>query len=77
MSTAMRPRKESPTDFLATDGLLDDDELLLRDTVRKFVGDRILDEVGGWFDEGTFPYKEIAPELGKLGLLGMHLEGYG
>jgi glutaryl-CoA dehydrogenase len=41
------------------------------------VGERILPEVGTWFEEGRFPTRELAPELGRLGLLGMHLEGYG
>ncbi|MCP3938557.1 MAG: acyl-CoA dehydrogenase [Actinomycetia bacterium] len=77
MATPLRPRKESPRDFLATDGLLDDDEIMLRDTVRRYVADNILDHVGEWFDAGTFPIKEVAPAVGKLGLLGMHLEGYG
>lgn len=63
-------------DFLEIDGLLSDEELLLRDTVRQLVTDRILPEVGDWFDQGTFP-KELAKEFGALGLLGMHLEGYG
>jgi glutaryl-CoA dehydrogenase len=66
-----------PRDLLRLDGLLSDDELLLRDTVRRWVGDRILPEVGEWFDEGRFPSRELAPELGAMGLLGMHLEGYG
>jgi glutaryl-CoA dehydrogenase len=63
-------------DFIAVDALLDDEERLLRDTVRQFVGDRILPDVAEWFEEGTFP-KELAKEMGALGLLGMHLEGYG
>lgn len=70
------PHEVDPRDVLAIDSLLSDDELLLRDTVRRFVGDRILPEVGGWFDAGTFP-KEMAKEFGALGLLGMHLDGYG
>ncbi len=65
-----------PRDVLAIDSLLSDEERLLRDTVRQFVGDRILPEVGAWFDAGTFP-AEMAKEFGALGLLGMHLEGYG
>ncbi len=77
MATPLRPRKESPRDFLATDGLLDDDEIMLRDTVRRYVVDNILENVGEWFDSGTFPIKEVAPAVGKLGLLGMHLDGYG
>ena len=48
----------------------------MRDTVRQFVNDRILPEVGEWFDRGVFP-KEMAKEFGALGLLGMHLDGYG
>jgi len=63
-------------DFLHLDGLLDDTERMVRDTTRRFVVDRILPEVGDWFEEGTFPL-ELATELGALGLLGMHLEGYG
>jgi glutaryl-CoA dehydrogenase len=56
---------------------LDHDEQAVVDTVRHFVSDRILDHVGEWFERGEFPVKEIAPELGRIGLLGMHLEGYG
>jgi glutaryl-CoA dehydrogenase len=63
-------------DFLALDGLLDDTERLVRDTTRRFVVDRVLPDVGEWFETGTFPV-EMAKELGALGLLGMHLEGYG
>jgi len=63
-------------DFLGLDALLSDEERLVRDTVRQFVGDRILPDVAEWFEEGTFPV-ELAKEMGALGLLGMHLEGYG
>ncbi len=63
-------------DFLEIDELLSDEERLLRDTVRQFVGDRIEPDVGDWFEQGVFP-KELAKEMGALGLLGMHLEGYG
>jgi glutaryl-CoA dehydrogenase len=63
------------SDFLAIDALLSDEELMLRDTVRQFVRNRILPEVAEWFDAGTFP-KEVGKEMGALGLLGMHLTGY-
>jgi glutaryl-CoA dehydrogenase len=63
-------------DFLAVDHLLSDEERLLRDTVRQFVVDRVLPDVGDWFEQGTFP-REMAKEMGALGLLGMHLSGYG
>ena len=59
-------------DFLDVDALLADDERLVRDTVRQFVDDRILPDVAEWFEVGTFP-KELAKEMGALGLLGMHL----
>jgi glutaryl-CoA dehydrogenase len=62
-------------DFIGIDELLSGEERLLRDTVRQFVGDRILPDVAEWFEAGTFP-KELAKEMGALGLLGMHLEGY-
>ena len=73
----IRPGDTSPTDFLATDSLLSDEQLLLRDTVRRWVDERILPHVGDWFERGTFPAATVGPELGALGLLGMHLEGYG
>jgi glutaryl-CoA dehydrogenase len=62
-------------DFIGIDELLSGEERLLRDTVRQFVGDRILPDVAEWFEAGTFP-KELSKEMGALGLLGMHLEGY-
>lgn len=77
MSEPLRPKKEDPRDFLATDGLLADDELMLRDTVRRYVSDKIKPVVGEWFDDGDFPHKEVAKAVGDLGLFGMHLEGYG
>ncbi|MCX7619881.1 MAG: acyl-CoA dehydrogenase family protein [Acidimicrobiales bacterium] len=65
-----------PYDFLGIDTLLDDEERMLRDTVRQFVRDRILPEIADWFDQGYFPV-DLAKEMGALGLLGMHLKGYG
>ncbi len=64
-----------PLDFLAIDALLSDDERLVRAEVAKFVGDRVLPYVAQWFEAGVFP-RELAKELGKLGVLGMHLRGY-
>ncbi len=63
-------------DFLNIDSLLSEEEISIRDTVRSFVQSKILPYVGDWFDEGTIP-TNLALELGKLGVLGMHLEGYG
>jgi glutaryl-CoA dehydrogenase len=65
-----------PSDFLGIDDLLDDEERMIRDTVRAFVRDQVVPYVGDWFEEARIPL-ELAPALGKLGVLGMHLEGYG
>src|ERR1700683_5415040 len=76
MATTATPSAIRPKDFLALDSLLSDEERDIRDTVRAFVGDKVLPFVGEWFEEARIP-TELAKELGKLGLLGMHLEGYG
>jgi len=72
----MTGQTPSATDFLELDGSLSDEERDIRDTVRAFVRDRIVPNVGEWFEEARIP-RELARELGKLGVLGMHLEGYG
>jgi glutaryl-CoA dehydrogenase len=66
-----------PTDPLDLDGLLSDEDRLIAETVRRFAADRILPEVEAWYEAGTFPARELGPELGALGLLGMHLTGHG
>jgi glutaryl-CoA dehydrogenase len=63
-------------DFLGIDALLSSEERLVRDTVRAFVRNRVLPGVAEWFEEGVLP-REIGKELGALGVLGMHLDGYG
>ena len=65
-----------PLDFLAIDALLDDEERAIRDTVRSFVREKVLPDVGDWFEQGILP-RELMKEVAKLGLFGMHLEGYG
>jgi glutaryl-CoA dehydrogenase len=72
------PRTTEPvgSDLLRIDDELSDEERLVRDTVRKFAADRIMPNVADWFEAGTLP-RELVPELGQLGLLGMHLKGYG
>ena len=64
------------SDFLDIDSQLSSEEREIRDTVRRFVGDRVMPGIEKWFEAGEFPL-EVATELGSLGLLGMHLEGYG
>ena len=65
-----------PTDLYNIDHLLSEEERMVRDTVRIFVRERILPIIGDHFEAGTFP-REIIPEIADLGLLGMHLDGYG
>ena len=76
MSTHAPITAPHPKDFLAIDGVLSDEERDMRDSVRAFVQDKVVPHVGGWFEEGRIPL-ELVPELGRLGVLGMHLEGYG
>ncbi|MET4093841.1 acyl-CoA dehydrogenase family protein [Arthrobacter sp. UYCu712] len=64
------------SDVLAIDTLLSAGELAVREKVRDFTNQRIRPGIAAWYDEGVFPL-ELAPELGELGVLGMHLEGYG
>jgi len=63
-------------DFLEIDRELSEEERLIRDTTRRFVEHRVLPEIAAWFEHGEFP-REAVKELGALGLLGMHLDGYG
>ncbi len=65
-----------PLDVLEIDRLLSDEERQIQALVREWVGDNVLPGIEDWFERGVFP-KEVAPELGSLGLLGMHLDGYG
>jgi glutaryl-CoA dehydrogenase len=65
-----------PNDPFDLDRRLSDEERGIRDLVREWVGERVLPEIEGWFERGEFP-KDVAKELGGLGLLGMHLTGYG
>jgi len=64
------------SDFLGLDALLTAEERLIRDTVRDWVRERVLPDIADWFERGEFP-RALFPELGALGLLGMHLTGYG
>jgi glutaryl-CoA dehydrogenase len=68
--------KADPDDLLGLETLLTQEERLIRDSVRDFVRGRVLPGLEEWFEKGEFP-REMAREIGDLGLLGMHLEGYG
>jgi glutaryl-CoA dehydrogenase len=75
-ATASRP-KVRPLDPLDLDGLLSDEDRLIAETVRRFAADRVVPHVDEWYEQGTLPTRELAPAIGELGLLGMHLSGYG
>ncbi|MEE3853166.1 acyl-CoA dehydrogenase family protein [Gordonia sp. LSe1-13] len=72
MSTA-----QTVAQLFALDPLLEPEELAIRDTVRQFGVDRLRPHIADWFEEGRLPVRELAAELGSLGALGMHLDGYG
>lgn len=79
MSTTAAPVKKdvySPLELFDIDRLLDEDERDIAATVRKFVDTRLRPNVEGWFESASLP-KELAKEFGALGVMGMHLEGYG
>jgi glutaryl-CoA dehydrogenase len=67
----------NPLDLLNIEALLNDEERAVRDTVRDWVRNRILPEIAEWFEHGELPSEQLAKELGSMGLLGMHLTGYG
>jgi glutaryl-CoA dehydrogenase len=64
------------TDYLDIDFLLTEQEIDLRSQVRQFVDDRIRPNISSWYEEAVFP-QDLVKEMGSLGLLGMHLKGYG
>ncbi len=68
---------QSLTQLFALDSLLEQEEIDIRDTVRKFGNEHIRPHVAQWFEEAKLPARELAKELGQLGVLGMHLDGYG
>jgi glutaryl-CoA dehydrogenase len=67
----------APLDLLDLSDLLSDEERDIRDLARRVADDRVRPHVADWYEQGTVPVRELAREFGKLGLLGMHLEGYG
>ncbi|MET8091366.1 acyl-CoA dehydrogenase family protein [Micromonospora sp. NPDC005220] len=67
----------APLDLLDLDPSLSEEERQIRDVVRQLVDDRVRPHVADWYEQGQVPARELAREFGKLGLLGMHLTGYG
>jgi glutaryl-CoA dehydrogenase len=80
MTTTTTPAASTnlrPLEMFGIDNLLDDDERDIAATVRRFVDTRLRPNLAEWFEKGELPGRELAKEFGDLGLLGMHLEGYG
>ncbi|MEV0716273.1 acyl-CoA dehydrogenase family protein [Asanoa sp. NPDC050611] len=66
-----------PLELLDLDGTLSAEDRDMRAVVRQVVDERVRPHVAGWYEDGRVPVRELAAEFGKLGLLGMHLTGYG
>lgn len=71
------PQPSAPLDLLDLDALVGEEERAIRETVRRLVDERLRPEIPGWYERGDTPVRELAQEFGSLGLLGMHLTGYG
>jgi glutaryl-CoA dehydrogenase len=69
-------KSPEPRDFMNLDALLSDEERATREEIRSFVEERIKPNVARWWEDAIFP-REIVPQMGEKGLLGMHLSGYG
>ena len=68
---------QHPLDLFGIDGLVSADDRDMRDTVRSFLAAEVRPHVAAWFEAGAVPVRDLARQFGELGLLGMHLEGYG
>ena len=68
---------QAPLELYGIDTLIDEDDRAMRDTVRAVMDDTVRPHIAQWYESGTVPARELAKELGSLGLLGMHLQGYG
>ena len=74
----MTATKLDPQDPIGLDEVLTAEERAVRDTVRGFCADRVLPHVSDWYERGELPdMRSLAKELGSIGVLGMHLTGYG
>ncbi|GAA3527627.1 acyl-CoA dehydrogenase [Aeromicrobium flavum] len=78
MSTSTTKVTIDPLDIIGIDDLLTPEEKAVRSSVRQFASERIQPYVADWFERGVIDEPRVlAKELGSLGVLGMHLEGYG
>ncbi|MFF3571819.1 acyl-CoA dehydrogenase family protein [Nocardia jiangxiensis] len=71
------PTPQTPLGLFGIEELIGEEDRAIRDTVRAFTADRLRPHLAQWYESATIPARELAGELGKLGVLGMHLDGYG
>lgn len=77
VTTRRLPSPATPDELFDVDRLLDDEERAIRSTARQVVAEHVRPHVAEWYEAGELPVRELARELGRAGLLGMHLDGYG
>jgi len=73
----MAATAQTPFELFSIDHLLSEEDRAIRDTVRAYVERSVRPHIADWYESGQIPAKELAKELGGLGVLGMHLDGYG
>lgn len=70
-------KTQTPDELLGIDSVFSDEDLDSAKVVRQWLGEHVREHIAGYFQDGTLPVRELSKGLGDLGLLGMHLEGYG
>ena len=73
----MSSSPQTPLELVGTDALIGEEDRAMRDAVRHHVEEKVKPHLAEWYEAGEIPARELAVELGSLGVLGMHLEGYG
>jgi glutaryl-CoA dehydrogenase len=68
---------QTPLGLFGIESLISEEDRAIRDTVRRYVEEKVRPKLAGWYEAGSIPVRELARELGSLGVLGMHLEDYG
>ena len=73
----MATTPQTPLGLFGTEALIGEEDRAIRDTVRRYVEEKVKPQLADWYEQASIPARDLAKELGSLGLLGMHLEGYG
>ncbi|MCX0278320.1 acyl-CoA dehydrogenase family protein, partial [Nocardia zapadnayensis] len=68
---------QTPDQILGIDSVFSKEDREFAGVLRKWLDENVRDKIGDYYLEGTIPARELAEGLGELGVLGMHLEGYG